>query len=220
MTTSRGELLDPGRIAEQRDRIDPTRAASPARRPQPDGGTAYLCAADRDGLAVSMIQSNFTAIGSGVHLAEWGINLHNRGSAFSLQDGHPNVFAGGKLPMHTLIPALGLRDGRPALVFGTMGGHAQAPIHLQLLTRLLRDGDDPQSAIDAPRFETDPATGRVGIESRVERSWLSELAQRGHDVTLLRDFDDGVGHAHAIELHPRGLRTGADPRAESAAVGV
>jgi gamma-glutamyltranspeptidase/glutathione hydrolase len=220
MSTSLGELLDPRRIAAMRSRIDPARASSPTPRPQPDGGTAYLCAADRDGVAVSMIQSNFTAIGSGVHVAEWGINLHNRGSAFSLQEGHPNAFAGGKLPMHTLIPAVGLRDGRLALVFGTMGGHAQAPIHLQLLTRLLRDGDDPQSAIDAPRFETDPSTGRVGIESRVDRSWVSELARRGHQISLLRDFDDGVGHAHVIELHEHGLRTGADPRAESAAVGL
>jgi gamma-glutamyltranspeptidase/glutathione hydrolase len=219
MTLRPADLLDPLRIERLRAEVDPTIASGVAKRPQPDGGTAYLCAADRDGLAVSLIQSNFTAIGSGVHVADWGINLHNRGSAFTLEASSPNRFAGGKLPMHTLIPALGLRDGRLALVFGTMGGHAQAPIHLQLLTRMVRDRADPQRAIDAPRFETDPASGRVGIEARVDPSWTSSLVSRGHDVNLLRAYDDGVGHAHAIEVHPNGFRVGTDPRAESAAVG-
>jgi gamma-glutamyltranspeptidase/glutathione hydrolase len=219
MTVRPADLLDPLRIERLRAEIDPMTASRVAKRPQPDGGTAYLCAADRDGLAVSLIQSNFTAIGSGVHVADRGINLHNRGSAFTLDESSPNRFAGGKLPMHTLIPAMGLRDGRLALVFGTMGGHAQAPIHLQLLTRMVRDRTDPQSAIDAPRFETDPSSGRVGIEARVDPAWTSTLVSRGHDVNLLRAYDDGVGHAHAIEVHPNGFRVGADPRSESAAVG-
>ncbi len=211
MTLRPADLLDPQRIERLRAEIDPATATSIAKRPQPDGGTAYLCAADRDGLAVSLIQSNFTAIGSGVHVAEWGINLHNRGSAFTLEESSPNGFAGGKLPMHTLIPALGLRDGRLALVFGTMGGHAQAPIHLQLLTRLVHDRVDAQAAIDAPRFETDPSSGRVGIEARVDPAWTSALASRGHDVNLLRAYDDGVGHADAIEIHPNGFRVERTP---------
>jgi len=98
---------------------------------------------------------------------------------------------------------------RPQFLLGT----------IELLTRLVHDGDDPQSAIDAPRFEVDPATGRVGIESRVDAAWVDELRRRGHEVSMLRDLDDGVGHAHAIEVHPGGLRVGADPRAESASVG-
>jgi gamma-glutamyltranspeptidase / glutathione hydrolase len=189
-------------------------------RRTPDGGTAYLCAADADGLCVSLIQSNFTAIGAGVHVPEWGINLHNRGSSFSLDADHVNVLAGAKLPMHTLIPALVLRDNDVEYVFGTMGGHAQAQVHLQVLTRLLVDGDDPQSSIDAPRWSVDPANGTLAYESRFATSWVDDLRDRGHQLRPLRAYDDGVGHAHAIERTAYGLRAGCDPRAESAALGL
>ena len=80
--------------------------------PQP-GGTAYLCAADRDGLLVSLIQSNFLHFGAGVHVPEWGVNLNNRGCSFSLDADRVNVFAPAKRPLHTLIPAMALRDGTP-----------------------------------------------------------------------------------------------------------
>lgn len=213
------DLLAPAFVAARRGQIG-DRALPIEPRRAPDGGTAYLCAADADGMCVSLIQSNFTAIGSGVHVADRGINLHNRGASFSLEPDHVNVLAGAKLPMHTLIPALVVRDARPEFVFGTMGGHAQAPVHLQVLTRLLVDGVDPQAAIDAPRWAVDPATGRVNAESRFGGSWAGELATRGHEITSLRAFDDGVGHAHAIEVMPAGLRAGCDPRAESAAEGL
>jgi gamma-glutamyltranspeptidase/glutathione hydrolase len=190
-------------------------------RPAADGDTAYLCCTDSDGLSVSLIQSNFTAIGSGVHVPGWGINLHNRGSAFNLHMGHPNAIDGAKLPMHTLIPAMVERDGVLTHVFGTMGGHAQAQIHLQVLTRMLHDGDGPQPAIDAPRFHVDPATGDVQIEARVPDGVLDDLRSRGHRIVVVRDFDDAMGHAHAIQfLRGGGLSVGADPRAESAALGL
>ena len=124
--------------------------------PGPDGGTAYLCASDADGLLVSLIQSNFTGIGSGVHVTDWGINLQNRGSSFSLDPAHVNAIAPGKLPMHTLVPTLSLRDGKPWLVFGSMGGQGQIQTHAQVLTRIVVDGDDPQAAISAPRWQVDP----------------------------------------------------------------
>ncbi|HEY5013763.1 MAG TPA: gamma-glutamyltransferase, partial [Acidimicrobiia bacterium] len=101
MAIDASALLTDDWVAGRRAAIDPNRAATFARRPGPDGGTAYLCASDSDGLLVSLIQSNFTAIGSGVHVADWGINLQNRGASFSLDAAHVNVVAPGKLPMHT-----------------------------------------------------------------------------------------------------------------------
>ena len=212
-------LLMPEHIATRRAQIGhDARPLEPRRTP--NGGTAYLCAADADGLCVSLIQSNFTAIGAGIHVSEWGINLHNRGSSFSLDGDHINVLAGSKLPLHTLIPALVLRDDEVEYVFGTMGGHAQAQVHLQVLTRLLVDGDDPQSAIDAPRWSVEPSDATVGHESRFSSAWVDNLAGRGHSLRALRGYDDGVGHAHAIERTVHGMRAGCDPRAESAAMGV
>ena len=219
MTIDPEMLVAEQHLATRRAALDRDCARPFEPRRSPDGGTAYLCAADADGLCVSLIQSNFSAIGSGVHVAEWGINLHNRGASFSLDADHVNVLAGAKLPMHTLIPALVLHDGRPTHVFGTMGGHAQAQVHLQVLTRLLVDGDDPQSAIEAPRWALDPATAVVSAESRLGPVWSEAMSKRGHDVRTIRGFDDGVGHAHAIELLADGMRAGCDPRAESALAG-
>ena len=145
----------------------------------PTGGTIYLNAADRDGLLVSLIQSNFFGAGCGLRVDEWGINLHNRGSAFNFEAGHPNVIGPRKMPLHTLIPALALRDGRPWLVFGSEGGHGQAQTHLQLLTRMLVDGDDPQAAITAPRFTIDPQTARVAVEDNFDPAWIDDLRGRG-----------------------------------------
>ena len=214
------DLIADDFIARRARAIDRTRARPIAPRSMADGGTAYLCCTDGDGMCVSLIQSNFTAIGSGVHVAEWGINLHNRGASFSLDPTHCNVLAPSKLPMHTLIPAMVMRDGRPAFVYGTMGGHTQAQIHLQVLTRLLRDGDDPARAIDAPRFAVDPASGVVGIEARVPGAWVDELERRGHAVRPMRPYDDGAGHTHTIERLDHGWAVAADPRAESAAGGA
>ena len=173
-----------------------------------------------DGLAVSLIQSNFTAIGSGVHVAEHGINLHNRGAAFTLERGLPNSFGPAKLPMHTLIPAMVLRDGRPSHVFGTMGGHAQAQIHLQVLHALLVDGADPHDAVSAPRWAFDPDSGEVRVEGRFAPDVVAQLESRGHRVRVVRDYDDAMGHAHCIEVLRDGVAVAADPRAESAALGL
>jgi gamma-glutamyltranspeptidase/glutathione hydrolase len=207
-------------IDKRRGAIDPKRAATLPRRPGPDGGTAYLCASDGDGLLVSLIQSNFTGIGSGVHVTDWGINLQNRGSSFSLDPAHVNAVAPGKLPMHTLVPTLSLRDGKPWLVFGSMGGQGQIQTHLQVLTRVVVDGDDPQVAIDAPRWQVDPDHWKVAIEPRFAADVIDTLRERGHDIRPVRDYDDTMGHAHAIELIPGGYLGATDPRAEGAVLGL
>jgi gamma-glutamyltranspeptidase/glutathione hydrolase len=214
------ELLDPAYLAARRGEIDITRARShPLGRPQV-GGTAYLCAADRDGLLVSLIQSNFLAFGSGVHVPEWGINLNNRGSSFTFAPGAVNRLGPRKLPMHTLIPAMVLRDGRPELVFGSMGGDAQAQVHAQVLTQFVDDGADPQAAISAPRWRFEPLDGRVRVERRMDPAVVAELAARGHAVEETFAYDTGMGHAHAIRLDPHGYAAAVDPRSEGLALGA
>jgi gamma-glutamyltranspeptidase/glutathione hydrolase len=179
-----------------------------------------MCAADRDGMLVSLIQSNFSGAGSGLRVHDWGINLHNRGSAFVLDDAHPNGIGPAKMPLHTLIPAMSLRDGRPWLVFGTEGGHGQAQTHTQLMVRMLVDGDDPQRAISAPRFTIDPTTGRIAIEDHFDPAWIEELRRRGHEIDVVRGYRHGPGIAHAIECTGPGYRVGSDPRAEGGSAGL
>ena len=213
------ELLAEGWITARRTALDPEHAVMPDPGvPQP-GGTAYLCAADSDGLLVSLIQSNFVHFGSGVHVAEWGINLNNRGFSFSLDETRPNVYAPSKRPMHTLIPAMALRDGTPALVFGSMGGDAQAAVHVQVLAHAIDDGADPADAIGAPRWRIDPGVWRVRAESRFEPDLLADLRARGHDVADAPAFDAGMGHAHAIWPTAAGWGATSDPRSEGAALG-
>ncbi len=206
--------------AARRALIDPTRASAPPPSRSHVGGTAYVCAADSDGMCVSLIQSNYMGFGSGVTVPGWGINLQNRGASFSLDPGHPNAVGPGKRPMHTLIPALALKGGRPWLAFGTMGGDGQPQTHLQLLTRLLEDGEDLQRAIDAPRWALSPQDWTLSMESRWDPEVVEGLGRRGHRVELVGAFDSMMGHAHAIEVTPNGYAGATDPRAEGAVVGL
>lgn len=219
MRTSPEQLLAPSRVRDIARGIDPHRAAPwPPGRPAP-GGTAYLCAADRDGLLVSLIQSNFVGFGSGVVVPGTGIGLHDRGAHFSLDPDDPAAIAPRKRPMHTLIPGLALRDGEPWLVFGTMGGDGQPQIHQQLLVDLLDRGRSLAEAVDAPRFIVDVADGSVALESRTAAGLLQGLSDRGHDVVRLEPYDDRAGHAHLIEVTPHGYAAASDPRCDGGAIG-
>ncbi len=206
-------------IAARRATIDPNVARVPEPGHPQRGGTAYLCAADGDGLLVSLIQSNFLGFGSGVHVPEWGINLNNRGSSFTLDESRVNALAPSKRPMHTLIPAMVLRDGAPSLVFGSMGGDAQAQVHAQVLTQIVDDGVDPQAAIDTPRWRVEPFDGKLRIEQRADPEVVVQLAAKGHEIIETGAYDPGMGHAHAIALGAHGYAVATDPRAEGAAVG-
>ena len=219
MTIAPERLLRDDWIAARRAEIDPQRARAAKAHSEPDGGTIYMCAADRDGMMVSLIQSNFSGAGSGLRVAEWGLNLHNRGSAFLLDDAHPNGIGPGKMPLHTLIPAMSMRDGRPWLVFGTEGGHGQAQTHTQLMVRMLVDGDDPQRAISAPRFTIDPESGRIAMEDHFDHAWIDDLRRRGHEIDVVRGYRHGPGIAHAIQYTSPGYLCGSDPRAEGGTSG-
>jgi gamma-glutamyltranspeptidase/glutathione hydrolase len=214
------QLASPSWTIERAAQVDARVARSPDPGRPAVGGTAYLCAADSDGMLVSLIQSNYMGFGSGVTIPGFGINLQNRGAHFSLDPSHVNVIAPGKRTLHTLIPAMAFREGRPWLVFGSMGGDGQAQTHLQLLARIVDDGGDVQRAIDAPRWMVSPTDWTVAAESRFGDATLAELRRRGHRLTVTEPFDSLMGHAHAIEVMADGYAAGSDPRTEGAALGL
>jgi gamma-glutamyltranspeptidase/glutathione hydrolase len=220
MTLAPEEMFGDEWTAERRSRINPRQATVPQPGVAHVGGTAYLCAADADGLLVSLIQSNFLSFGSGVHVEEWGINLNNRGSSFTLDPDMVNALAPAKLPLHTLIPAMAMRDGAPWCAFGSMGGDSQAQIQVQLLARLVDDGADPQDALDAPRWCIQPSTWTLRAERGFSADWFEALRARGHDPQRAPRVDTGMGHAHAIQRTGAGYAVATEPRAEGAALGL
>ena len=182
--------------AERRALIDPTRAA----RSYPagdavleNGDTIYLTVADADGNMVSLIQSNYGDLGSGMTPEELGFQLQNRGQLFSLQDGHANVYEPGKRPFHTIIPAFVLKDGKPWLSFGVMGGSMQPQAHAQIIVNLVDFDMNLQEAGDAARMRhggssqpTDEVMtdgGRVYLESGISQAVRDELVAMGHNVS-------------------------------------
>jgi len=218
-------LTDPDHMRVPPDVLaDPARALSgtPAPTGAARGGggdTAYLCAVDGAGLCVSLIQSNYNGFGSGVTVPGLGVNLHNRGAYFRLEPDHVNVLAPGKRTLHTLMPALARKGGRPWLVFGTMGADGQLQTQVQLLARLVDDGADPAAALAAPRWVVDPGDHSVAVEDRFPPAVLDGLRRRGHDLTVLGPWEDPMGHAHLIRIDEDGLTAASDPRCEGLAAG-
>ena len=217
-------LLDPAYGARLAAGIDPGRAVTPrpATNP-PGGGTVYLAVVDGQGNAVSLIESNYAGFGSGIVDPATGIAYQNRGSYFSLDPAHPNVLAPGKRTLHTLLPGMLFRDGRPWVVHGSMGGDAQPAIFAQVVSALVDGGVDVATAVAAPRWHAasprhfaPPET--VVIEPRFRAGLLHELAAMGHHLDVRTPFDGGLGHAHAIELVEGGpacggtLAAATDPR--------
>jgi gamma-glutamyltranspeptidase/glutathione hydrolase len=205
-------------VERRRAMISPDRAMD-VRSLAAGGGTTYLCAVDRNGLGVSLIQSNASGFGSRLWEPRTGINLQNRGIGFSLEEGHPAEYAPGRRPPHTLVPGLVTRpDGSLRTVIGTMGGDAQPQIVLQLVTRLLRHGQTAEEVIRAPRWRL--ATGGSGFDTWADLElvtvaleegapWAEGLASRGHPVTS-GAYGGAFGHAHLIDAD---LGAAADPRA-------
>lgn len=220
-----GRLLDAGYLAGLAGRIDPRRAApAPASRNPRGGGTIYLATVDDEGNAVSLIESNYAGFGSGVVDPATGIGYQNRGSYFSLEPDHPNVLAPGKRTLHTLMPGMLFRDGRPWVVAGSMGGDAQPQIHAQVVSALVDGGLDVATTVGAPRWFVEPAAHfappvDVRVEPRFRPGLVDELRAMGHPVTEVAPFDGLLGHCHAIELVAGGpaapdgtLAAATDPR--------
>ncbi len=222
-----GLLLGAEHIAELAARIDPRHAALPAPATNPrGGGTVYLAAVDRDGNAVSLIESNYGGFGSGVVDPATGIHYQNRGSYFSLDPDHPNVLEPGKRTLHTLLPGMLFRAGesRPWIVAGSMGGDAQPQIHAQFVSAAVDGGVDVRTAVAAPRWYVEPADHfrppmEVRLEQRHQASVAPALEALGHPVALTAPFDSRLGHEQAIELVDGGpaapdgsLAAATDPR--------
>ena len=213
-------LLAPARIAELAGRIDRGRAA-PWGAGRPPADTIWMGAVDGEGRAVSFIQSLYHEYGSGVVLAESGVNWQNRGCSFSLDERALNVLKPGRKPFHTLNPAMALlADGR-TMVYGNMGGDGQPQSQSAVFTRTIVFGMSPQAAIAAPRWllgrTWGNATDTLKLESRFPPAVVEELRRRGHEVEILADYDEAVGHAGAIIRSAAGvLEGGADPRSDGA----
>lgn len=219
-------LLSPGHARWMASRLSPERAHRLVPTNPPGGGTVYLCAADADGMMVSLIESNFMGFGSGVMGGSTGIMLQNRGAYFSLDPGHPNALAPSSRTLHTLMPGMLLRDGRAEVALGAMGGDGQPQTMVQLVAALVDDGLDPQSAVDRPRFVASTEAlgtplGPVQIErDGIDERGLAELRARGHDVSLVEPKTPLMGWAQVIGRESDGSYSGgADPRADSLAAG-
>jgi len=225
-------LISKEYAAERRRAIDPARAAGEVRagsiacdrdrrvRPVPPpagaGDTVCLTAVDGAGTAVSLIQSLFEPFGSAVVPPETGIVLHSRGSLFVLDPSHPNRLGPGKRPLHTLIPAMVLRDGRPFLSFGVMGGDLQPQGHVQVLMNLLEFGMNVQEAGEAARIRHSPEG--VAVESEIGDDARAGLAVRGHHVI---ESPGVFGGFQGVQIdHDSGvLMGGSDPRKDGLAIG-
>lgn len=217
------QFLDKAVAAQMRESIDLERASVAEGRYE-DGDTIYLCVVDRDGMAVSLIQSIYNNFGSGVVAPGAGVLFHNRGRGFSMDPAHLNSLQPGKRPYHTLIPAMLMRDGQPEWVFGTMGADAQAQVQLQMLLGMVDFGLEPQAVIETPRWVSGADADRarwVRVEPRVGQAAIAGLRDREHNIVVGEEWDSAMGHAHCILIdRSRGVLGGAsDPRADGIAAG-
>ena len=208
--------------AEQRAAlIDPQRTLPPQQPGQPPGAsdTIYLCVVDGEGNACSFIKSLFMGFGVGIVARGTGVWLHNRGSGFSLEPGHPNELAPGKRPYHTIIPGMLLRDGRFLGCFGVMGGYMQPQGHFQVLSALLDDGLNPQEALNRPRWMVADGqpNGDLLLEEGIPVKAMAALAVKGHRVRPVTGFGRrvfGRGQIILRDAESGVLRGGSEPRAD------
>lgn len=208
------QLISKEYAKERNKLIDPNRAARTY-----DAGklntanTIYLTVADSEGNMVSLIQSNYRGMGSGMTPDKLGFILQDRGEMFSLQEGHPNVYEPGKRPFHTIIPAFITKDGKPWISFGVMGGGMQPQGHAQIVVNLIDFGMNLQEAGDAPRIQHEGSSeptdekmtsgGVVYLESGIDYNVIRKLVQMGHKVSfdvggyggyqaIMKDWENGV----------------------------
>ncbi len=218
MEVASSGLLDPAYLAARAALIDPARAQDFGPGDPPRAGTVYLCAADRDGMMVSLIQSNYMGFGSGVVVPDTGISLQNRGAGFTTAAGHPNQVGPGKRPYHTIIPGFVTRDGAPYAAFGVMGGPIQPPGHVQMLVRMIDYGMNPQAALDAPRWKVN-AGGSLDLEASAGAPLREGLLRLGHVTASVPDTYMDFGAGQIIVRAGSGYVGASDPRRDGQAAG-
>ena len=195
-------------------------AAAPWPEAGPDSDTVWLGAVDGAGRAVSFIQSIYWEFGAGVVLDETGITWQNRGTSFSLKEGHHNGLRPGRRPFHTIQPALALLEDGRALVYGAMGGEGQPQTQAMIFSRHVLYDQDLQTAINAPRWLLGRTWGadttNLRIENRFDQNLIDALFRAGHNVELVGPFEEVImGHAGGLVHHRNGLIEGAaDPRGD------
>jgi gamma-glutamyltranspeptidase/glutathione hydrolase len=194
------------------------------------GDTIYMTVADSAGNMVSLIQSNYRGMGSGMTPDGCGFVFQDRGEMFSLKDGHPNVYAPAKRPFHTIIPAFITKDGKPWLSFGVMGGSMQPQGHVQIVVNLVDFGMNLQQAGDAPRARHDGSSeptdevmrdgGEVFLENGFPAETIKALQARGHKVTVEEDGGFGAFGGYQAIKSEGGVYFGAsESRKDGAAQG-
>jgi gamma-glutamyltranspeptidase / glutathione hydrolase len=224
-------LLSKDYATGRRKLINPNRAARsyPAGNPALQAGdTIYMCTADSEGNMVSLIQSNYRGMGSGITVPGLGFTFQDRGELFALEPGHANVYAPGKRPFQTIIPGFVMKDGEPWEAFGVMGGAMQPQGHVQVLVNQIDFGMDVQEAGDAARWQHNDSSeptgemmtdgGYVTVESGIPFASVRALELRGHDVRAgLGDF----GGYQAIRWDPvnRVYHGASESRKDGCAIG-
>ncbi len=216
MRTPVADLLDKGFARKLAAKIDLKKRTKLPIAPTPGSDTVYLSVVDRDRMAVSFINTLYSHFGMGICTEKTGILLTNRGACFTLEPDHPNTFGPAKRPMHTIIPALAMRQGRCDMSFGVMGAHYQPMGHVQIVNNMIDFGMDVQQAIDAPRFFFEGE--QTVVETGTPKATVEGLKARGHNVvfaptpwggaqTIKIDWDRGV------------LIAGSEPRKDGCALG-
>ncbi|TFG16194.1 MAG: gamma-glutamyltransferase, partial [Promethearchaeota archaeon] len=209
-------LLNERYLKERASEIDATQAKIYKHGVPKIGDTVYLTTADENGMMVSFIQSNYMGFGSGIVIPGTGISLQNRGNGFSLVEGHSNQVGPNKRPFHTIIPAFVSKKGKPIMSFGVMGGEMQPQGHVQMMIRIFEYGQNPQTALDAPRWRV-----MEGFEVKVERDFnkrtINSLIQMGHSIK--EDFYFNFGGGQMIYKLDEGYLSASDPRKDGQAVG-
>jgi len=218
MTRDPLELLTQDAVNQMATKV-PFDRASPWPAPNSDGDTTWMGVVDAHGRAVSMIQSIYFEFGSGVVLPKSGFWWQNRGCSFDLQAGKLRSLVPGRKPFHTLNPAMAQLDDGRLLVYGTMGGEGQPQTQAAVFSRYVWGGRNVRAAVAAPRWLlgrtwAEQSTS-LKLESRFSSEIVDALKAKGHPVELVSDFDERMGHAGALVLHPSGLiEGGEDPRSD------
>lgn len=223
MDVGHAQLLDDAYLSERAKLIDRSTAQDFDHGEPKLGGTVLLTTADASGNMVSFIQSNYTGFGSGIVIPGTGISMQNRGCCFTLEKGHPNEVGPGKRPYHTIIPGFVTRtDGsgveQPVMAFGVMGGFMQPQGHAQVLMRMADHSQNPQSALDAPRWQVSEGL-RLTVEPGFDASVYDALRGLGHEVSVPSRRNASQGRGQIICRLDHGYVAGSDLRCDGQAVG-